>query len=312
MDSAALATLINAYHQIVRATPARQPGPWGFVAYFFLRRHPVAGHRWSLWRLEREIRGAGDPRVHFALNCGAASCPPIREYAGEPLDAQLDLATRAYLAVPGNIRWEPGTSTLYLSALFRWYRGDFGDPALFVGQYLPPGTLDARPHIRYLSWDWTPTGQGEAPAAKPEEGRRDRLSMGLVVALLAFLAYLALLPRQGSPLGSLAGRRLASPGHVTLIELGQTDCPACWAMKPVLAALGHAYGHRIAIETLDIDRPGDLAETRRLVALSELHFTPTLLLADRQGRASAKFVGTTSYLSLSQAIDRVLKTPDRH
>ena len=30
-----------------------------------------------------------DPRIHFALNCGAASCPPIRIYQKEKLDKQV-------------------------------------------------------------------------------------------------------------------------------------------------------------------------------------------------------------------------------
>ena len=36
-----------------------------------------------------------DPRIHFALNCGAQSCPPINDYSSDAieLDAQLNLAT---------------------------------------------------------------------------------------------------------------------------------------------------------------------------------------------------------------------------
>eukprot|EP00960_Hanusia_phi_P042458 755503-Hanusia_phi.AAC.7 len=37
-----------------------------------------------------------DPRIHFALNCGARGCPPIRFYRGEDLDAMLSTATRAF------------------------------------------------------------------------------------------------------------------------------------------------------------------------------------------------------------------------
>ncbi|MFZ8458418.1 DUF547 domain-containing protein, partial [Staphylococcus aureus] len=38
-----------------------------------------------------------DYRIHFALNCGAKSCPPIAFYDDAKLDAQLDIATKAYL-----------------------------------------------------------------------------------------------------------------------------------------------------------------------------------------------------------------------
>ncbi|MFW6068948.1 MAG: DUF547 domain-containing protein [Chloroflexota bacterium] len=63
-----------------------------------------------------------DPRIHFALNCGARSCPPIRSYMPEKLDAQLDLAARGF--VNNDVEIE-GTE-ICLSQLFRWYRADFG------------------------------------------------------------------------------------------------------------------------------------------------------------------------------------------
>ena len=51
-------------------------------------------------RLSSEAKVALDqvePRVHFALNCGAASCPPIKTFSGNDIDNQLDLATQAFL-----------------------------------------------------------------------------------------------------------------------------------------------------------------------------------------------------------------------
>ena len=38
-----------------------------------------------------------DPRIHFALNCGAKSCPPIKTFSGDQVQAQLNLAANAYL-----------------------------------------------------------------------------------------------------------------------------------------------------------------------------------------------------------------------
>lgn len=62
-----------------------------------------------------------DPRIHFALNCGARSCPPIRSYDPDRLDAQLDLAARSFVNSTVNI----GHGEVRLSQLFRWYRADF-------------------------------------------------------------------------------------------------------------------------------------------------------------------------------------------
>ena len=49
-------------------------------------------------RLELAIEPV-DPRIHFALNCGAKSCPPIKTFSALEIDDQLDLATKAFLEV---------------------------------------------------------------------------------------------------------------------------------------------------------------------------------------------------------------------
>ena len=68
-----------------------------------------------------------EPRIHFALNCGAISCPPIRTYRAENLEAQLDLATRSYLQT---VRLENGI--VILPRLLQWYAKDFGNLLGFV------------------------------------------------------------------------------------------------------------------------------------------------------------------------------------
>ena len=40
-----------------------------------------------------------DPRIHFALNCGAKSCPPIKTFSGAEVEEQLEVATAAFLEV---------------------------------------------------------------------------------------------------------------------------------------------------------------------------------------------------------------------
>eukprot|EP01031_Cornospumella_fuschlensis_P042031 gene42031-51312_t len=71
-----------------------------------------------------------DPRIHFALNCGAASCPPIAFYSPDQLEQQLDLATANYLQE--TVRFFLSKRTLFLPQLFRWYLDDFGKD-----RYLP-------------------------------------------------------------------------------------------------------------------------------------------------------------------------------
>ena len=37
-----------------------------------------------------------DKRIHFALNCGAKSCPPIRVFTGEGLEDGLKIAAQSF------------------------------------------------------------------------------------------------------------------------------------------------------------------------------------------------------------------------
>lgn len=79
---------------------------------------------------------ASDPRVHFALVCGARACPPIRVYEAGRLDAQLDQAARSFVN-GGGVRIMPQTKTVWLSKIFQWYAGDFGAAPLGLGSRQP-------------------------------------------------------------------------------------------------------------------------------------------------------------------------------
>ena len=94
-----------------------------------------------------------DPRIHFALNCGAASCPPIAAYAAASIDEQLDQATEQYLR--DEIVRESGV--IYVPRLLLWFRGDFGGRSgirRMLREYGCIG-LDERPRVRYRSYDWS-------------------------------------------------------------------------------------------------------------------------------------------------------------
>ena len=105
---------------------------------------------------ERRYRLEGcDPRIHFALNCGAESCPPIRAYEPDAIDEQLDLATRSYL--DATVEYDPAAGTVHVPRVFLWFRGDFGGGSgirEFLRTYdaIPE---NAAPTVRHRSWDWT-------------------------------------------------------------------------------------------------------------------------------------------------------------
>lgn len=68
-----------------------------------------------------------DPRIHFALNCAAKSCPPIAVYSSNDseLEDQLNLATGAFLE--NSLEIDTPNKCVTLSMLFKWYAKDFGD-----------------------------------------------------------------------------------------------------------------------------------------------------------------------------------------
>ena len=98
-----------------------------------------------------------DPRVHFALVCGARSCPPISSYGGEDLEQQFDKAAATFINGIG-VRHDAGEHTLYLSRIFKWYAGDFGgteDTLRLVDRYLDAAGDIAGARVRYLPYDWS-------------------------------------------------------------------------------------------------------------------------------------------------------------
>jgi len=102
---------------------------------------------------EREYRlSEADPRIHFALNCAAESCPPIRCYEPDRIDEQLDLATESYL--DATVEYDPAAGTVAIPRVFRWYAGDFDDPVAFLRDH---GALpaEASPTVEYRDWNWS-------------------------------------------------------------------------------------------------------------------------------------------------------------
>lgn len=70
-----------------------------------------------------------DPRIHFAINCAAKSCPPIRPepYTGAEISNQLDDQVRKFLAGPNGVRLEKSGATLVVhgTKILDWFAEDF-------------------------------------------------------------------------------------------------------------------------------------------------------------------------------------------
>jgi len=181
----ALAFWLNCYNAgtqlLLGERPALYDSSLRFVRFFWAPAITIADTSLSLNRIENGLLRGGrsqyglgylpkllvttfehrhrlpdcDPRIHFALNCGAESCPAIRAYEPDRIDEQLDLATRSYL--DATVTYDPTENVVRVPRVFRWFRGDFGGSEgirAFLREYdtIPD---NAAPKLRHLAWDWS-------------------------------------------------------------------------------------------------------------------------------------------------------------
>jgi hypothetical protein len=96
-----------------------------------------------------------DPRIHFALNCGAVSCPAILAYDPDTVDRTLDEATETNLNQ--TVTYDTDRDRVRLPRVCLWFIGDFGGPSglrVFLRDHgqIPP---ESNPSLRFESYDWT-------------------------------------------------------------------------------------------------------------------------------------------------------------
>lgn len=96
-----------------------------------------------------------DYRIHFALNCGAKSCPPIAFYDPDQIDKQLTVAVKTYLK--GECAYDQAKNTVNVPALMGWFRHDFGGKKhileiLKQNEIVP---ADSKPTIQFKKYDWS-------------------------------------------------------------------------------------------------------------------------------------------------------------
>ncbi len=183
-DEKRLAFWINLYNAATQRALADDPSQYESRRQFFTTpllavagkqlsldeiEHSILRRGYSKWTLgylrsplrdkffERHEPTARDPRIHFTLNCGAETCPPIAAYTPEDIHQQLDWATEGYL--DEHVEYDPATGKALVPRVFLWFRGDWyrKDAILdFLRQYdqLPAG---AKPRLSYREWDWSLT-----------------------------------------------------------------------------------------------------------------------------------------------------------
>ena len=113
----------------------------------YLRKIFIPKHIRRLQIKEREAR------IHFALNCGAKSCPPVAVYRADQLEQQLSIGTKRYLEKETSIEGNIVTTT----PLFSWFRGDFkGKKGIreMLREYEIMETKE-KVDLKFGNYDWT-------------------------------------------------------------------------------------------------------------------------------------------------------------
>ena len=141
-------------------------------ALYQLDQFRVGGSNTTLNGLERvkiRKRTGYDPRIHFAVNCMAFSCPPLRKepYVGDRLAEQLDEQGKIYLNDP-RAAVDKGEDTVGLNAIFTAYYGsdfegaakerDVEDPSLLesVRYYAGPDSpVQGATDVDNIGYDWS-------------------------------------------------------------------------------------------------------------------------------------------------------------
>jgi uncharacterized protein DUF547 len=113
--------------------------------------------------------GFKDPRIHFAINCAAKSCPPIRTepYTGSRLNEQLDDQARRFLNGPHGVHLtrDGDELELHVSKILDWFKDDFehwgGGRISFLRKYLSADKqkeIDAakgKVDLAFDDYDWS-------------------------------------------------------------------------------------------------------------------------------------------------------------
>lgn len=123
----------------------------------------IGVHNYSLDYIEKEMlmKKFTWPEIHFAINCGAVSCPPLQNTPIRPegLEQQLRALARSFINNPHfNTLTE---KKVEVSRIFEWYASDFA-PSGSITDYLRAQSATQCPDkvkVEYKNYDWSLNAQ---------------------------------------------------------------------------------------------------------------------------------------------------------
>lgn len=116
----------------------------------------VGDRKLSLNNVENDIIRPqfDEPRIHFAVNCAAKSCPPLANEAFTSQNMESLLTARTEKFVNNATYNNLSATAVKISKIFEWYAEDFGDLPAFLTQFanmpIAPTAV-----IEYQAYDWS-------------------------------------------------------------------------------------------------------------------------------------------------------------
>ncbi|WP_235295897.1 DUF547 domain-containing protein [Portibacter marinus] len=116
----------------------------------------LGGQTYSLNQIENEIIRPqfNEPRIHFAVNCAAQSCPPLanKAFTADNMNSLLEKQTKSFI---NNDKYNKiQKKKIEVSKIFDWYGKDFDDKIAFLNKYSDT-KIDADAAISYTEYDWS-------------------------------------------------------------------------------------------------------------------------------------------------------------
>lgn len=160
---------LNTYNvMVIKGIISNYPtkGPLTIPGFFDKKTYTVNGTNITLNGIENDMirKKYNDARIHFALVCGAISCPPIPSYSFKPekLEAQLDVLTKQSIQNNNFTKYDSKNNKLNVSMLFEWYKEDFikskGSVLAFINAYSKK-PFAANTTITNYTYDWSLNGK---------------------------------------------------------------------------------------------------------------------------------------------------------
>ena len=120
-----------------------------------VRRIKIGDKSYSLNNIENDILRPEfkDPRIHFAVNCAAKSCPPLWNHAYNVNNLESTLQARTREFINNKAFNSISRDQVEVSKIFEWYASDFGALIPFLNKYSNT-QIGSNASIRYSEYNW--------------------------------------------------------------------------------------------------------------------------------------------------------------